>query len=128
MWDAAPHNTSMSIEWYEQTQEARDDILPILRALADPMRLAVFQCIRGCGGAAGYEIDSGYCDGGTEGSVSLCDIRCRMPCAASTLTHHLNTLRDAGLIETRKQGRIVYARIVPDALLRAACFFTSETK
>ena len=118
----------MHIEWYEQTQAALEDILPVLRALADPMRLAVFQCIRGCGGAAGYEVDSGCCDGGMEGGVSLCEIRCRMPCAASTLTHHLNTLRDSGLIETKKQGRIVYARIRPEALARAAYFFTFETK
>jgi DNA-binding transcriptional ArsR family regulator len=118
----------MMIEWFEQSQAAVEDVLPILRALADPMRLAVFQCIRGCGGAAGYEIESGCCDGGMEGGVSLCDIRCRMPCAASTLTHHLNALRDAGLIETRKQGRVVYARIRPEALARASRFFTAYAK
>jgi ArsR family transcriptional regulator len=118
----------MVIEWFEQAQAATVDIVPILRALADPMRLAVFQCIRGCGGSAGYELDTGYCDGGTEGGVSLCDIRCRMPCTASTLTHHLNVLRDAGLIETQKRGRVVYARIRPEALARATGFFTLETK
>ena len=123
------YNSSMDIEWFDRTQAVLEDILPVLRALADPMRLAVFQCIRGCGGAAGYEMDSGCCDGGgLAGGVSLCDIRCRMPCTASTLTHHLNTLRDAGLIETQKQGRIVYARIRPEALARAASFFTFETK
>jgi DNA-binding transcriptional ArsR family regulator len=118
----------MAIEWFEKAQADMADVLPILRALADPMRLAVFQCIRGCGGSAGYDVDTGYCDGGTEGGVSLCKIRCRMPCAASTLTHHLNALRDAGLIETRKQGRVVYARLRPDALARAGRFFSAETK
>jgi len=114
----------MSIEWFDQAQAAVEDILPILRALADPMRLAVFQCIRGCGGAAGYELETGHCDGGLESGVSLCDIRCKMPCTASTLTHHLNALRDAGLIETKKQGRVVYARIRPESLVLAARFFT----
>ena len=118
----------MSIEWFEQSKEAVEDIVPIFHALSDPMRMAVFQCIRGCGGAAGYEIESGRCDGGMEGGVSLCSIRCRMPCAASTLTHHLNVLRDCGLIETKKSGRVVYARIRPETLSRAACFFSPETK
>jgi ArsR family transcriptional regulator len=118
----------MHIEWFEATQAATADVAPIFKALADPMRLAVFQCIRGCGGSAGYEVDTGYCDGGEQGGVSLCDIRCRMPCTASTLTHHLNALRDAGLIETRKRGRVVYARIRPEALARAAIFFSHETK
>ncbi len=92
------------------------DILPILRALADPTRLAVFQCIRGCGGAAGYDTAAGLCDGGTKGGAAVCDIRCQVPCAPSTLTHHLNTLREAGLIETQKRGCVVYARILPEAL------------
>ena len=118
----------MIIEWFEQAQAAAKDVVPILKALSDPMRLAVFQCIRGCGGSAGYELDTGYCDGGTEGGVSLCDIRCRMPCTASTLTHHLNVLRDAGLIETEKRGRVVYARVRPEALTRMAGFFTLEAK
>jgi ArsR family transcriptional regulator, arsenate/arsenite/antimonite-responsive transcriptional repressor len=118
----------MAIEWFETTQTEVENILLVFRALADPMRLAVFQCIRGCGGAAGYELESGYCDGAMEGGISLCDVRCRMPCAASTLTHHLNTLREAGLIETKKKGRVVYARIRPEALALAACFFALETK
>ena len=118
----------MAIEWFEQAQATVVDMMPILRALADPMRLTVFQCIRGCGGAAGYEIDTGFCDGGTESNVSLCEIRCLMPCTASTLTHHLNSLRDAGLIETRKQGRVVYAIIRPEALARLATFCAFETK
>lgn len=105
-----------------------NDILPILRALADPTRLEVFQCIRCCGGAAGYDTTTGLCDAGTEGGVAVCDIRCKVPCAPSTLTHHLNTLRDAGLIETQKRGRIVYARLRPDALARLAVFFSSTTK
>ncbi len=105
-----------------------DDILPILRALADPTRLAVFQCIRGCGGAAGYDTTTGLCDGGSEDGAAVCDIRCRVPCAPSTLTHHLNTLRDAGLIETEKRGRIVYAKLRPNALTRLTAFFSPQTK
>ena len=118
----------MATKWYEQTQESMADILPILRALADPMRLAVFQCIRGCGGVSEYELDTGFCDGGTDEGLSLCEVRCRMPCTAGTLTHHLNALRKAGLIETEKRGRTVYARIRQEALSKLATFSTFETK
>lgn len=105
-----------------------DDILPILRALADPTRLAVFQCIHGCGGTAGYDTNTGRCDGGTEAGAAVCDIRCQVPCAPSTLTHHLNTLRSAGLIETYKRGRTVYVHIRPEALMRLTAFFALGIK
>ncbi|MDQ2731673.1 MAG: metalloregulator ArsR/SmtB family transcription factor [Armatimonadota bacterium] len=104
------------------------EISLILRALSDPTRLAVFQCIRCCGGAAGYDTATGLCDAGTEGGAAVCDIRCRVPCAPSTLTHHLKTLRDAGLIETEKRGRIVYAKLRPDALRELTAFFSPHTK
>ena len=105
-----------------------DEVLPILRALADPTRLAVFQCIRGCGGAAAYDTTTGFCDGGCAGGVAVCEVRCQVPCAPSTLTHHLNTLRDAGLIETHKRGREVYAHIRPEALIKIAAFFSGSFK
>ncbi len=105
-----------------------DDILFILRALADPTRLAVFQCIRGCGGAAGYDTATGLCDAGMVGGAAVCDIRCQVPCAPSTLTHHLNALRDAGLIQTQKRGRVVYAWVRPEPLAQVTTFFSPETK
>ncbi len=105
-----------------------DEVLPILRALADPTRLAVFQCIRECGGEACYDTCTGRCDGGCVGGVASCDVRCQVPCAPSTLTHHLNALRDAGLIETQKRGREVYAHIRSDALMKLNAFFALGTK
>lgn len=94
----------------------------IFQALADPTRLAVFDCIRGCGGAATYDTETGECDAGSPGAVAACSIRCHVPCAPSTLTHHLNVLRTAGLIETERRGREVYARVLPEALARLARF------
>ncbi|MEO7716971.1 MAG: metalloregulator ArsR/SmtB family transcription factor [Capsulimonas sp.] len=105
-----------------------EEIILILKALADPTRLEVFQCIRGCGGSAGYDIGTGMCDGGTEGGVAVCDVKCKVPCAPSTLTHHLNVLRDAGLIETQKRGRVVYACVRAEAIQKIAAFFAPETK
>lgn len=84
-----------------------NDIAAVFKALCDPTRLAVFNCIR-CG------------DDGNE--VAVCRIRCQVPCAPSTLTHHLNELRAAGMITTEKRGRIVYCRVRTDALARIGAF------
>lgn len=100
-----------------------DDVLRTIQALADPTRFAVFNCIRGCGGASAYDPETGLCDAGEPGAVSVCDVKCQVPCAPSTLTHHLNTLRDAGLITTEKRGRNVYATVVPEPLERLGRYF-----
>lgn len=103
-----------------------DDLSRAFQALADPTRLAVFQCIRGCGGASVYDTETGECDAGASASVAVCSVRCQVPCAPSTLTHHLNALRDAGLIRTEKRGRQVYATVVPQALERLSRFLWQE--
>jgi DNA-binding transcriptional ArsR family regulator len=103
-----------------------EDVMSMLQALADPTRLAVFQCIRGCGGATVYDTVTGECDGGSSESVAMCHVRCHVPCAPSTLSHHLTVLRDAGLIVTEKRGREVYARVLLEALDRLARFFDDK--
>ena len=101
------------------------NVIAIFKALSDPTRLAVFNCIRCCGSSCGYRTDSGQCCGSCDGTA-ICAIRCQVPCAPSTLTHHLNELRDAGLIETEKRGRIVYCKVMPDALGAIAAFISGK--
>ena len=104
------------------------DIDRMLAALADPTRRAVFQCIRGCGGSSVYDTETGECDAGSPGAVAVCTVRCHVPCAPSTLSHHLSALRDAGLISTEKRGRQVYARVEADALRSLASFFSGPAE
>lgn len=104
-----------------------DEVIRMIQALNDPTRLAVFQCIRGCGGQSLYDTETGACDAGAPGSVAVCTVRCHVPCAPSTLSHHLNTLRDAGLIETEKRGRQVYAKIRQQSLTTLSDFFQQQT-
>lgn len=99
-----------------------EEVLRSLQALADPTRFAVFNCIRGCGGASAYDAETGECDATEPGAVALCDVKCHVPCNPSTLTHHLNVLREAGLIDTERRGRKAYARIRPEAVRRIADF------
>ena len=101
------------------------DTATIFRALSDPTRLAVFQCIRCCRPTCGYDTDEGTCCGGCDG-VAACHVRCQVPCAPSTLSHHLNELRAAGLITTEKRGRVVYCHVRPEALAHIAQFVSGK--
>lgn len=105
-----------------------DDLSKVFQALGDPTRLAVFNCIRGCGGATGYDPETGECDAGEPNQASVCDVKCQVPCAPSTLSHHLSVLRDAGLIVTEKRGRKVYARILEPRIRQLETFFQWEPK
>lgn len=97
----------------------------MLQALSDPTRFAVFNCIRGCGGMSAYDCDTGECDATEDGAVALCDVKCHVPCQPSTLTHHLNVLRAANLIDYERRGRKAYVRIRPDAVQMLTQHFQS---
>ncbi|MBX3096090.1 MAG: helix-turn-helix transcriptional regulator [Fimbriimonadaceae bacterium] len=97
------------------------EVLRKVQVLADATRFAVFECIRGCA----VNCEDGVCTfaDGDEGLAAICDVRCQVHCAPSTMTHHLNALREAGLIETERRGRNLFARIVPGALAELAQHF-----
>jgi len=59
----------------------------IARALADPMRLSLFRTIA------------------EHGELSCGELAERFPIAQSTVSHHLNVLMNAGLVEMRKHGQ-----------------------
>ena len=106
-------------------EEPVSDLAAIFKALSDPTRLAVFQCIRCCGPTCGYDAETGVCCGECDG-VTACRIRCQVPCAPSTLTHHLNELRAAGLIVTERRGRVVYCRVRPEAFRHIVAFISGK--
>lgn len=71
----------------------------LLRALADPIRLRVIEALG-------------------EGERCVCDLTSALGLAQSKLSFHLRVLRDAGLIVARQQGRWMYYRLEPEALMR----------
>jgi ArsR family transcriptional regulator len=75
--------------------------LTALRALADPVRLAV--------------VDELARDG-----ACACELRARLDLSAPLLSHHLKVLREAGLVRTRKAGRRLEVELDRDALGRVA--------
>jgi ArsR family transcriptional regulator len=68
-------------------------MLAISRALADPRRLEVFRRIAN-----------------TDGTACM-DLRECLAMNPATLSHHMKQLETAGLIETRKDGRLVRATL-----------------
>jgi ArsR family transcriptional regulator len=50
------------------------------------------------------------------GELCACELRPLFDVAQSTLSHHLKTLVDAGILETRRQGLFAYYLVNPQAL------------
>ena len=69
----------------------------IFHALADPSRRAIFESL-------------------TRGEAAVKDLTARFDISQPAVSQHLATLREAGLVEGRREGRCVYYRIEPRGL------------
>lgn len=67
-------------------------VLPIFQALADPYRAQVIELLR-------------------NQELCACDISEHLEISPSKLSFHLKTLREAGLIQGRQEGRWIYYRL-----------------
>ena len=74
-----------------------DRAVTLFHALSDATRLSILEMLRG-------------------GEQCVCDLQDQLDAAQSRLSFHLRVLREAGLVEDRKEGRWSYYRIVPEAL------------
>lgn len=62
-----------------------------IRALSDPTRREILRALRA-------------------GDLTAGDIASRFPITSASISHHLNVLRDAGLVQSQREGRtIVYS-------------------
>jgi DNA-binding transcriptional ArsR family regulator len=77
------------------------DVLTVLRALADPVRLAIVRQLAGC----------------TEPGELQCG-QIELPVTKSTASHHLKTLVNAGIAAEREAGTSKYMRLRRDELDR----------
>ena len=66
----------------------------IFQALADPSRRAIFESL-------------------THGEVAVKDLTARFDISQPAVSQHLATLREAGLVNRRREGRRVYYRVEP---------------
>ncbi len=78
-------------------------LLAVFQALSDDTRLAIVRRLAG-------------------GERCVCDLQDLLEAAQSRLSYHLRTLKDAGLITDRREGRWVHYSLVPGALESVVSF------
>ena len=84
-----------------------EQVAPLLKALADPVRLRLVSLI---GSSA-------------SGEACVCDLNDAFDLTQATISHHLKVLHSAGLLEREKRGVWVYYALRPDALRAVAGLF-----
>jgi DNA-binding transcriptional ArsR family regulator len=89
-----------------------DRLTRMLKALAHPNRLRLFEEIR----KAGETLMSGH-------GCLLGQIVQKLQVGAPTVSHHLKELVNAGLVSTERQGKYVLCRVDVTAIDRLAAFF-----
>lgn len=75
-----------------------EELAPLFKALGDPVRLRMLSMI-----AALPE-------------VCVCEITPAFDLAPATISHHLKTLREAGLVDAERRGTFVFYRVRPATL------------
>ncbi|MCW2636781.1 MAG: Transcriptional regulator, ArsR family [Blastococcus sp.] len=96
--------TAMSTEQAEQ-------VAPLLKALADPVRLRLVSLIAASAGA----------------EACVCDLNDAFELTQATISHHLKVLHSAGLLDREKRGVWVYYAVRPAALAAVANLFDTAS-
>lgn len=92
------------------TAASAERIAPLLKALADPVRLRLLSLV------ASHE----------DGEACVCDLSAAFDLSQPTISHHLKVLHDAGLLDRSKRGVWVYYKIRPAALSDLAALLGSS--
>ena len=82
------------------TGEQAERIAPLIKALADPVRLRLLSLV------ASHE----------GGEACVCDLNDAFALSQPTISHHLKVLHEVGLLERSKRGVWVYYRVRAEAL------------
>jgi ArsR family transcriptional regulator, arsenate/arsenite/antimonite-responsive transcriptional repressor len=82
--------------------EERDDLAARFKALSDPTRLAIVNRLAG------------------SDEVCVCAFVAELGLSQPTVSHHLRILREAGLVEARRNGTWGYYRLVPETVAALA--------
>ena len=91
------------------SREAAEGIAPLLKALADPVRLRLMSLV------AAHE----------NAEACVCDLNDAFDLSQPTISHHLKVLHDVGLLARSKRGTWVYYRVRPEAVAAVANLFGS---
>jgi ArsR family transcriptional regulator len=91
-------------------QAGADELAPLFKAIADPMRLRLLSLIA--------------CHDGGESCV--CDLLDAFDVTAPSVSYHLKILREAGLISAERRGTWVYYRVNPDVMARMSAVLVPQ--
>ena len=80
--------------------EAAERVTPLLKAIADPVRLRLLSLV------------AAHADG----EACVCDLNDAFDLSQPTISHHLKVLHEAGLLDRTKRGVWVYYRARREAL------------
>jgi ArsR family transcriptional regulator len=84
-----------------------EQVAPLLKALADPVRLRLVSLIAASAG----------------GEACVCDLNDAFDLTQATISHHLKVLHSAGVLDRDKRGVWVYYAVRPAALTSVATLF-----
>jgi len=76
------------------SREQAEQVAPLLKALADPVRLRLMSLVASHAG----------------GEACVCDLTGAFELSQPTISHHLKVLHEAGLLDREKRGVWVYYR------------------
>jgi ArsR family transcriptional regulator, arsenate/arsenite/antimonite-responsive transcriptional repressor len=93
------------------SQPQAEQIAPLLKALADPVRLRLMSLV------ASHE----------GGEACVCDLTDAFTLSQPTISHHLKVLHECGLLDRDKRGVWVYYRARTEALANLAALIGSPT-
>jgi DNA-binding transcriptional ArsR family regulator len=88
-------------------------------ALSNPHRLELFRRLTSCC------VSDRSCDGDQETCRCVGELTKGLDIAPSTASHHLKELRQAGLIRTRRRGRLIECWVDPKILDELRSFLES---
>lgn len=86
-------------------------LAPAFKALGDPVRLQLMSMIASA----------------PEGEICVCELTPAFELSGPTISHHLKTLREAGLVDAERRGTWVYYRARPGILHQLATLLTAQT-
>jgi ArsR family transcriptional regulator len=79
----------------------------VAKALGDPIRLQLVDVLRR-----------------HAGKVCVCELVPLFEISQSTLSHHLKKLREAGIVDSERQGLWAYYYVIPDSLEELSTWLT----
>jgi ArsR family transcriptional regulator len=91
------------------SEEQAGQVAPLLKALADPVRLRLMSIV------LSHE----------DGEACVCDLTPAFDLSQPTISHHLKVLHEAGLLDREKRGTWVFYRARPEAMLAISALFAT---